>query len=83
MLSSPVTLNQYIQIACLPSQSTSFPQDGLTGVVTGWGASVYDGPNTDLLQNVRLDIYNNATCESYGYDPSLYSNNYTSSFCAG
>ena len=82
MLNSPVTLDQYIQIACLPSQSTSFPQEGLTGVVTGWGASVYNGSNTDSLQNVRLDIYSDTSCVSQGFDTSFL-NNYTSSFCAG
>ena len=81
-MNSTVTLNRFVQIACLPStDSISFPSEGLTGVIAGWGAQTFNGTNSELLKNVRLDIFSGATCDSQGY--INYGNNYNSSFCAG
>jgi hypothetical protein len=77
LLSSPVSLNNNIQTACLPS-SSSFPAANLTGVAVGWGATSYQGPESTILKNVRVDIYSNSSCVNFGYDPSQgYSYNYT------
>ncbi len=81
-MNSSVILDQYVQIACLPPQSNIYPSEGLTGVIVGWGAKVYNGSNSNDLQNARLDIFSNSTCDSYGYSNG-YPNNYTSAFCAG
>lgn len=70
-----------MQIACLPSESTTFPQEGLTGVVAGWGELTYNGTDPDSLQNVRIDIFGSSSCDASGY--SSYSIDYTRIFCAG
>ena len=81
-MNSSVTLNQYVQIACLPPQSNIYPSEGLTGVIVGWGAKAYNGINSNDLQNARLDIFSNLKCDGFGYFDG-YTNNYTSAFCAG
>lgn len=81
-MNSSVTLDQYVQIACLPPQSNIYPSENLTGVIVGWGAKAYNGSNSNDLQNARLDIFSNSTCVSYGYSDG-YQNNYNSAFCAG
>ena len=83
LLSGPVTLTNYIQTACLPSQSSEFPAANNTGVVVGWGSTSFGGALPDTLNNVRVDIYSNASCVNFGYDPQGYSYNYTSQVCAG
>lgn len=84
MLNSTVNLNQYVQTACLPSeQSTTFPSAGDTGVIAGWGNITNNGILTNLLNNARINVYSDTTCNlSLGYG-SLFVPSYDSAFCAG
>lgn len=83
-LSSTATLNNYVQLACLPqSQSTTFPEASDTGVVAGWGALTYNGAFPNILNNVRITVNSNNTCYSYGYTSVDFGVDYDSQFCAG
>jgi hypothetical protein len=84
-LSSPVTLNDYVQTACLPpSQSSTIPAANLTGVAVGWGTTSLGGTIPGFLSNVRVDIYSETACIGFGYDPAQgYSYNVSSQVCAG
>ena len=63
-LSSDVTLNNYIQIACLPtSTSTSYPGVNLDVYAVGWGKlSSSDTITPNLLNNVKLSTYTASQC---------------------
>ena len=69
-----VTLNNYIQLACLPSQlSISFPGTSGDAYAAGWGLTQSFGYSTpDLLFNVKLSIYSSSQClySSY-FDPGM------------
>ena len=84
-MNASVTFNNHVQTACLPtSDSVTFPLEGNTGVVAGWGNSTITGTLPDhLLNNARVSIHSNDECNSYGYTFSSYSFNYNSQFCAG
>jgi secreted trypsin-like serine protease len=68
-LSSPVTLNNYIQIACLPTaQSTTYPGVGLSVYAAGWGLLSSSSATTpNQLYNVKLTTYPAANCPYQGY----------------
>lgn len=82
-LSSPVTLNESIQITCLPN-----PSNGLVYPVSspvdswavGWGTLSYLGKSPDVLHNVKLTVYDETKCSfvSVGVDK-----NWKSQICAG
>jgi secreted trypsin-like serine protease len=63
-LSAAVTLNSYIQIACLPTTtSTSYPGVGVSVYAAGWGVtSTYATSYPNVLQNVKLTTYSASTC---------------------
>ena len=65
-LSTDVTLNNYIQIACLPtstSTSTSYPGVNLDVYAVGWGKlSSSDTTTPNLLNNVKLSTYTASQC---------------------
>ena len=59
-LSSPVTLNNYIQIACLPPvQSTTYPGVGVTVYAVGF--------QNQKVTYVKLTIYPAANCSYTSY----------------
>ena len=82
LLSNPVTLTNNIQTACLP-QVSGFPAENSSGIIVGWGSSSFGGIEPDTLNNVRVDIYSNASCIKFGYTPEGFSFNYASQVCAG
>jgi hypothetical protein len=84
-LSNPVSLNNYVQTACLPtSQSSTIPAANLTGVAVGWGTTSLSGSRPGYLSNVRVDIYSETACIGFGYDPVQgYSYNVSLQVCAG
>ena len=69
-LTTPVTLNNFIQLACLPTtQSTTYPAAGLSVYAVGWGllsSSATSTPN--LLYNVRLSTYAARQCPYSGFN---------------
>ena len=82
-MNASVTFNNHVQTACLPtSDSVTFPLEGNTGVVAGWGNSAINGNLPDLLNNARVSIHSLAECENYGYTTN-FTFNYASQFCAG
>jgi hypothetical protein len=83
-LSSPVTLSDYVQTACLPpSQSSNIPAANLTGVTVGWGTNSLNGSRPGYLSNVRVDIYSETDCIGFGYSPEIYAYNTSHQVCAG
>jgi secreted trypsin-like serine protease len=78
-LSSPATLNIYIQPACLPTQSTSYPSTSYSSWAVGWGAiSSTSTSASSTLRNVKLTIYDGRLyCAGYNFFSS------TSQICAG
>jgi trypsin len=68
-LASDVTLNNYIQIACIPStSSTSYPGINLDVYAAGWGLlSSSESTTPNLLYNVKLSTYSSAQCPYSGY----------------
>ncbi|XP_068245825.1 venom protease-like [Palaemon carinicauda] len=59
ILESPVTFNDYIRPICLPP-SNDFT--GVTATVVGWGALVYQGPVSPVLQKVSVPVWSNNDC---------------------
>ncbi len=80
-MDSPVTLNNYIQIACLPSNKTvSFPSFNQTGYIVGWGTIGETQDNPSVLKNAKITVYNSSACDS---TISEMTKNYTTQICAG
>jgi hypothetical protein len=82
-LKNEVTLNKFIQVACLPSYSTSYPDNGtdLDAYAVGWGKSATNSTNApDLLNNVKLKIYDSTKCSKTGNNAAK---NWASQICAG
>ena len=69
-LTNEVTLNNYIQTACLPtSSSTSYPGVNLDVYAAGWGfLNNYDATTPNLLYNVKLSTYATSQCPYSGFD---------------
>ena len=84
-LSSNVTLNNYVQTACLPPfQSSTIPAASLTGVTVGWGTNSLTGSRPGYLSNVGVDIYSETACIGFGYDPKQgFAYNSSIHVCAG
>ena len=83
-LSSPVTLNNDVQLACLPpSQSSNIPAASLTGVTVGWGKNSLNGSRPGYLSNVRVDIYSETDCIGFGYSFESFGYNTSYHVCAG
>ncbi len=75
-----VTLDNYIQVACLPSYvSSSYPSYPAFSYAAGWGSTSFGGQPSNTLRNVKLNIY----------DPSLYCTSFSNyaewnkQICAG
>ena len=63
-MTSDATLNEYIQIACLPSNlSSTYPDTSMPVYAAGWGLASSGASSTpDLLNNVKLTVYTSANC---------------------
>ncbi|XP_066958479.1 trypsin-1-like [Macrobrachium rosenbergii] len=62
VLESPVTFNDYIRPICLPPANEAFT--GAMATVAGWGATSYQGPVSNVLQQVRVPVWSNADCNN-------------------
>jgi hypothetical protein len=52
-----VTLNKYIQVACLPQQpSSSYPSSNQSAWIVGWGLTDEEGFSSKLLKNAKIRI---------------------------
>ena len=75
ILKDEVDLNNYIQTACLPSVDTT---DYNYAYAVGWGTKEYQGSAADVLQNVKLTVYDGGNnCQMYEIT------DWTSQICAG
>ncbi|XP_056392700.1 transmembrane protease serine 9-like [Hyla sarda] len=71
-LSSPVSLNQYIQTIRLPDESSIF-SCGYYCWVTGWGATENaSSPSNGILQKVSVPLINYKTCDQLYHVDSPY-----------
>ena len=81
-LQSKVSLNNNVELACLPSRTTSFypSQSYIDSYAAGWGLEAENAANVaNSLNNVKLTIYPFSVCDSVtGAD-----GNYLSQICAG
>lgn len=61
-----MTLNNYIQLACLPSRSKSYyPSDVyIDSYAVGWGSLKENENIADILHNVKLKIYPFKECNN-------------------
>ena len=69
----PVQLNEFIQPACLPrNKSFVYPPFNTQAWAVGWGRTSNQSSTSQLLNNVKLTIYNGSVyCASYGTDWSI------------
>lgn len=75
-----VTLNKYIQVACLPQQtSSSYPSTNSSAWIVGWGLTQEDGVVSRLLKNAKVTIYDG---DQYclNYNPYI---DWNKQICAG
>jgi secreted trypsin-like serine protease len=64
-LSKSATLSNYIQIACLPTASSSYyPGSSKICYAAGWGTLSSGGVTPDLLNNVRITTYPATSCSN-------------------
>ncbi|XP_053431506.1 chymotrypsin-like elastase family member 2A [Nycticebus coucang] len=78
-LANSVSLNDKIQLACLPPANTILPNN-YPCYVTGWGRLQTGGALPDILQQGRLLVVDYATCSSPGWWGSTVKTNMV---CAG
>ncbi len=63
--SKEVTLNKFIQIACLPpAKSSTYPGENVDGWIVGWGTIWFGGPTSATLKNAKVTIYPGKECAS-------------------
>jgi len=79
-LDTEAILDKYVQIACLPSTSSSTFPDFVESYAPGYGSLWFNGPLPNTLQNVNLDIYNESYCNDV---LPLVPKNWDSQICAG
>lgn len=60
-LHQPALFNSYIWPVCMPPTDGRF--EGYKGIVTGWGSQFFGGPNSDVLMEVSVPIWNNGDCQ--------------------
>jgi secreted trypsin-like serine protease len=65
-LNAQVSLNKYVQIACLPSRTVSYYPTGVnsSAYVAGWGDMYDNGTYAWLLQNAKITVYDNSLCNN-------------------
>lgn len=66
----------------MPKQKSSeYPSINNSIYATGWGSTVYGGPISNILYNVKLKIYDKSYCETESL--ISYVKNFDSQICAG
>ena len=82
-LNSIVSLNEQIQLACLPNpkwNSNSYPPVNSTAWIIGWGTTKLLGSASNKLENAVINVYDSSFCNKVvGY----YAKNWNSQICAG
>jgi len=78
ILSQPAPLSARIQIACLPSLSSTFPSSNIDSWIVGWGTTSSQGSTSPLLRNAKIQVLNPTTACSR-YSPTYW----TLQVCAG
>ena len=76
-----MTLNEYVQVACLPDPSQLvYPiRNEIEAYIAGWGR-MSDGYYASRLQNTIITIYHNSVCSNVN---SNITKNWTVQMCAG
>jgi hypothetical protein len=84
-LARPVSLDQNVQVACLPSfQSETFPAPDQPAYLVGWGKTSFpDGQYSQELRNIKLQIYNQSACAGTLSFLSFPGYNASAGLCAG
>ena len=82
MLSSEAPLSTTIQVACLPiTNDVDYPTPDTFAYAIGWGLTTEGGEISEILQNVKLMIYDGSTyCSYYGstdWSKQICSGNYS------
>jgi len=78
-LDSPVTINECVGTACLPTAGADVPP-GANCWITGWGRLKSRGDAPDILQEAQVSIVSNSDCvNKFGYSPRQID---TSMMCA-
>lgn len=74
-------MNENIQVACLPNAKwNQYPQPNVPAWSMGWGTTSEGGTTPNLLNNVKLTIYNSSYCSQVvAYDTK----NWDTQLCAG
>lgn len=82
ILNTQVTLDSYIQIACLPDRSVSYypTLTDIAGYVAGWGDMYNNNTFPYILQNAKINVYDGSYCQNVY--PSL-TKNWNTQMCAG
>lgn len=62
-LARPATLNQRVELACLPKATGVYPKHGANCYVAGWGSIKHPGPVVDRLQQARLPVVDVKKCK--------------------
>jgi hypothetical protein len=64
VLNKEATLNQYVQIACLPDPTVKvYPsQNNIFSWIVGWGDLFGNKTYPDLLQNAKITVYDPSQC---------------------
>jgi len=78
-LSSPATLNSFVQLASLPPSGEILPHNN-NCIITGWGRTYTNGPIPDQLKQAYLPLVDHETCTSSDWWGSTVK---TSMVCGG
>ena len=60
-LPTKATLNRYVQIACLPTETINLVSND-QAIAVGWGTTSSGGSTSDVLLQVNLTIYSSDKC---------------------
>ena len=78
-LNDIVQSNQDVQFACLPRYiSSSSPPVNSSAWVVGWGTTTVGGEASDVLRNIKIQVYDSSDCSRVSYEK-----NWNAQICAG
>ena len=69
-----------IQPACLPVESSTFPEPETEAYLVGWGETSNNRKKTDELKNINLTVFSPDVCRNVA---SSVDKNWDSQICAG
>lgn len=81
-LDSEVTLNNYVQLGCVPDSSISnYPSStGMDVWAAGWGSLTSGRTGPDNLYNVKMTLYSSSSCSAVS---TSLTKDWTKQICAG